>query len=189
MKKFILSGCILVLTFLSNFSVFAGSIPEDMLSDDKAQMFFAKLVSYSPNDDGETKANLIPTKIIKGDVKLGESLWYDKSTKCGDFTVKIGDEYLFLYYDEHNPTYFLKTSTQDTKTLKFQGTNGDMWKRLEQYLNEGKFEEAEIKRKQSINQLHPEKEETPKFPVFYTLSGFAVFVIVVILIIKKKSKH
>ncbi len=145
MKRF--STAILILLQVLTISVFAGDVPEGMLHDYEAQVFFARLEDYLPDSNGEAKAKLVPTKLVKGEVQLGgEGIWYADALPCGDFTVTIGDEYLFLYNDEYNPTYFFKTTTTDTKTLKFEGEVGDMWDRLEDYLNDGEFEKAEKQR-------------------------------------------
>ncbi len=144
----------MVMTFLiiNTVTAFAGSIPEDVLHYDEAQVFFAKLATYKAeeadeeNEEDRYTANLIPTKVIKGDVEEGANLWYSDVVKVGDFTASMGDEYLFLYYDEYNATYFFKTTTRETKTLKLENTSGDMWDRLEKYLNNGEFEKAEQER-------------------------------------------
>ncbi len=150
MKRII---CLLAVLLL-NINALAGSLPEDLVGEDYAQVFFAKLVSYSPDAEGESAAELIPTKVIKGDVKIGDRVFYAEPMKCGDFTVKMGEEYLFCYFDKSNPTYFFKTTANDPKTLKFVGTTGNMWLRLQEYLNEGRFDKAE--------QIQSENGELPE---------------------------
>ena len=144
MKRIIvLLSMIIALTF--DITVFAGSVPEDLLSSDGAEVFFAEVVAYHP-DKEKADIELSPTKVIKGDVKTGTKQIYYDPVPIGDFTVKTGGIYLFTYFDENNPTYFFETTTDDTATLKLINTQGDMWKRFEQYLNEGQYESSETKR-------------------------------------------
>lgn len=144
MKK-IISLFILIIVFISCIRVFAGSVPEDLLSSDDAEIFFAEVVAYHPGKENPD-IELSPTKVIKGNIKTGTKQIYYDPAPVGGLDVKIGDVYLFTYFDENNPTYIFKTTTSDTVTLKLKGAQGDMWKRFEQYLNEGQYEEAEAKR-------------------------------------------
>lgn len=148
MKK-IISLFILIIVFISCIRVFAGSVPEDLLSSDDAEIFFAEVVAYHPGKENPD-IELSPTKVIKGNIKTGTKQIYYDPAPVGDLDVKIGDVYLFTYFDENNPTYIFKTTTSDTATLKLKGAQGDMWKRFEQYLNEGQYEEAEAKRIEKI---------------------------------------
>ena len=38
----------------------------------------------------------------------------------------------------------IEVTTYDTRTLKLKHVEGDMWKRFEKYMNEGKYGEAKI---------------------------------------------
>ena len=58
-----------------------------------------------------------------------------------------GEIYLFTYYDDVNTTDIFEVTTYDTKTLKLKHVEGDMWKRFEKYLNEGRYGEARIEGK------------------------------------------
>ncbi len=194
MRKCIIA-ILIVLTIL-NILVFAGSIPEDAVYDEKAEVFFAKLVSYRPNGEGETEVNLIPTRVIKGDIALGESVWYDEPAQIGDFVVTMGEEYLFLYFDENNPTCFFKTTSQDTKTLKLENTTGDMWDRLEEYFNEGKFEEVAEESQQKkalaktepLSAAEPDAKRNNKIP-YYIAIGVALAVAFGGVVLKGKLKN
>lgn len=145
MKKIISCICIMVILLSTSMSVFAGSVPEDLLHSDDAQVFFAKVVYYHP-DKENPDIELSPVKVIKGDVKTGVKLTYHNPSTVGDFKVKEGNVYLFTYFDEHNPTDIFEVTSYDTSTLELKNVSGDMWERFEKYLNNGEFEKAEQSR-------------------------------------------
>ncbi len=148
MKK-IISVISLFLVLLSlSATVFAGSVPEDILSSDDALVFFGEVVSYN---EGET-VDVKPVMKIKGSVELNAAVTYKEPTPCGDIDVKEESVYLFAFYDENNPTYIFETTSYDVKTLKLSGTEHDMWKRMEESLNNGEFTDAENARINKANE-------------------------------------
>ena len=154
MKKIIsLFGIIIMLISLST-TALAGSIPEDLLHSDDAQIFFAEVVYYHP-DKENPDIELSPVKVVKGDVKTGVKLTYYNPNTIGDFKVVEGNVYLFTYFDENNPTDIFDVTSYDTSTLKLKNVEGDMWERFEQYLNEGKYLEAEQERLDKQNEGLP----------------------------------
>ena len=144
MKKII---AVLFTVFVLSFNVYAGSIPEDLIHSDNAQIFFAEVISYNENSDIE----ILPVKKIKGDVNIGSNQIYHDPNVAGNFQIKVGNTYLFTYFDENNPTDIFETTSMDTKTLKLKNVTGDMWERFENNLNSGKYEKAEQKRIDKIN--------------------------------------
>lgn len=151
MKKII--GILLIVSVILSFSqiVFAGSIPEDLLHSDEAEIFFAYVSFYHP-DKEKPYIQIVPTKVIKGDLHTGGMLTYYNPNTVGNFNVKPGNVYLFTYFDENNPTDIFEVTSYDTASLKLKNTNGDMWKRFEKYLNEGKYEKAQKERIDRINE-------------------------------------
>lgn len=129
-------------------TAYAGSIPEDLLHYDDAQIFFAEVKDvYYP--DGEVPyVEVLPWKVIKGEVEMHPEIRivYYNPNAVGDFKVKSGENYLFTYFDENNPTDIFQVTSYDTSTLKLKNVQGDMWKRFEKYLNEGRYLEAEQER-------------------------------------------
>ena len=57
----------------------------------------------------------------------------------------MGDVYLCGYIDKNNPLYLWEVTSLDTKQLKLTSTI-EMSKRMQEYLNDGKFEEKEEER-------------------------------------------
>ena len=160
MKKIISFIGIIAIILSMTLTVFAGSIPEDLLHEDYAQIFFAEVVYYHPNKE-KPDIEFSPVKKIKGDVKLGtKQIAYNFNT-VGDFDIKEGNVYLFTYFDENNPTDIFEVTSYDTSTLKLKNVEGDMWMRFEQYLNEGRYLSAEHERIDRLNnELVVENGET-----------------------------
>ena len=158
MKKIISFICMTMILLSMSMTAFAGSIPEDLLHEDFAQIFFAEVVYYHP-DKENPDIEFSPVKKIKGDVKLGtKQIAYNFNT-VGDFKIKEGNVYLFTYFDENNPTDIFEVTSYDTSTLKLKNVEGDMWKRFEQYLNEGRYLEAEQERLDKQNEGLPVEGE------------------------------
>lgn len=138
MKKLLL--CILSLvTFLSVSAVcFAGDIPETLLGDDESQVYFGEVKSV----DG-TNITVIQFQNIKGEFSEGSEISYTDF----DFTPSpiVGEVYLCGYIDKNNPLYLWEVTSLDTKQLKLTSTI-EMSKRMQEYLNDGKFEEKEEER-------------------------------------------
>ena len=154
MKKVICLFFFAIAILTMSTTVLAGSIPEDLLNEDSAQIFFAEVVYYHP-DKENPDIEVSPVKVIKGDVNMGGKLTYYNPNTIGDFKVKEGNVYLFTYFDEHNPTDIFEVTSYDTSTLKLKNVEGDMWKRFEKYLNEGRYLDADHARLDKQNEGLP----------------------------------
>ena len=162
MKKVISILSLVAIMLSMSITALAGSIPEDLLMD-QSQIFFAEVVYYHPNKE-KPDIEFSPVKKIKGDVKLGtKQIAYNFNT-VGDFDIKEGNVYLFTYFDENNPTDIFEVTSYDTSTLKLKNVQGDMWKRFEQYLNNGDYEEAEQDRRERLGLLDEIMDEAEKLP-------------------------
>ena len=73
MKKIISILSLVAIMLSMSITAFAGSIPEDLLYEDFAQIFFAEVVFYHP-DKENPDIELSPVKVVKGDVKTGVKL-------------------------------------------------------------------------------------------------------------------
>lgn len=144
MKKLIVTLAVTVL-LLFTVTVFAGDIPERLLSD-QAQLFFGEVVDYHPNKENPS-IGVSPIKVIKGNIVEGSYRVYNDPYPMGNFNVIPGEIYLFTYYNDVNPTDIFEVTTYDTRTLKLKHVEGDMWERFEKYLNEGRYGEARIEGK------------------------------------------
>ncbi len=188
MKK-ITALIIIVLIALLNISVFAGSVPEDLLSSEESQVFFAKVEAYHLNNE-KNDIEISPVKVLKGNVNTGTKVIYSDPFAVGDFEIKTGDVYLFAYYDENNPTYIFETTINEDGKLELKGAQGDMWERFEQYLNDGQYEEAQIKQNEEENaKQNTSSEETSVIggadaPTdIYVKGNVNIFLIIIIIFI------
>ena len=132
-------------------TAFAGDIPESLLENDDAQVFFGEVTACDLESE-QPGVEVLVVKAVKGEVNAEEAAIYMNPYPVGDFEMKEGNIYLFTYYDLYNPTYIFETTSCDTQTLELQNAPGDMWARFEQYLNEGRYEEAEQRRVDKLNE-------------------------------------
>ena len=148
MKKLISITMILIALLACTITVFAGSVPEDLLGSDEALIFFGEVVSY----DADQNITVLPIRKVKGDVDFSTSQTYKDGIAVGNgVTIKTKRTYLMAYFDENNPLYVFETvdgyADVEVKTIKVKGIAGmDMWDRFQAYLTDGKYEQAEADR-------------------------------------------
>ena len=144
MKRLVALGVVLIcMVMILPLTAFAGDIPESLLYEEGAQIFFGEVLSYHP-DKKNPDIEVSPVVGIKGNVKEGSKQTYNNPNPIGGFKVRVGKVYLFTYYEGDNYIDFFDVTTYNTKTLKVRHVDGPMWERFEQYLNEGKYGEAKI---------------------------------------------
>lgn len=144
MKRLIASIAVLIcIVMILPLTAFAGDIPESLLYEEGAQLFFGEVLSYHPDKENpDIEVSLVAG--IKGNVKEGTKQTYNNPNPIGNFKVRVGKIYLFTYYEGDNYIDIFEVTTYDTRTLKVRHVEGSMWERFEQYLNEGKYGEAKI---------------------------------------------
>ncbi|MGN1060063.1 MAG: hypothetical protein ACI4QW_06495 [Clostridia bacterium] len=152
MKKLLSMQMALIVFLLAALLCYAGDVPEGLLANDSAQVYFGEIQAIS----GES-ITVIQKKNIKGEFEQDKAYTYPNQGLPNFVTV--GQIYLCGYYDEHNPLYVWEVSSLDTKTLKIRSTD-DMSKRLEQYLHEGQFDEAEAKRRANPDNVTANADST-----------------------------
>ena len=144
MKRLIaLVAVMICMMMILPLTAIAGDIPESLLYEESAQLFFGEVLSYHP-DKKNPDIEVSPVVGIKGNVKEGTKQTYNNPNPIGGFKVRVGKVYLFTYYEGDNYIDFFEVTTYNTKTLKVRHVEGPMWDRFEQYLNEGKYGEAKI---------------------------------------------
>lgn len=150
MKKLVrIIGVITILLTIS-VSVFAGSVPEDLLHEDSSKVFIGTVENYTTKERPSApyteidSVEVIPTEKIKGEVEIGVK---ETFTRClGLLELKPDVEYLFGWFDNNN-VYIYEIESKDDKQIKLVDSNKhDQTKRLENYLNEGAFAMAEQER-------------------------------------------
>lgn len=128
---------VIVLLFTSTVC-YAGSVPEDLLISDSSYVYFGEIKKV----DGDN-ITVIQKENIKGDFEENREITYPEFAFAG--SPEIDETYLLGYFDENNPLYVWEVTNLTTKTLKIKSTD-DMSKRMQEYLNDGKFEEKEVER-------------------------------------------
>lgn len=154
MKKIIAALWAITIFFTMSISVFAGDIPEALLSNDSARLFIGIVddIAFKNSSSEEIDSLVItPTEKIKGEVEA-----YRKETHArlhGMLTPQKGREYLFCYIDENN-LYAYGIESRDEKSIRLVDSDKyDMTKRLEDYINEGAFAAAEKERQAIGNKI------------------------------------
>lgn len=135
---------------------YAGAIPESLLSDDNAQVYFGEIKSV----DGES-ITIIQRQNIKGDFTKDGEVTYEEF----GFTdaPEVGKQYLCGFLDDNNPVYIWEVTSFDTTTLEIKN-NDDMSQRMQEYINNGDFAENEQERVLDIDNskaiLPPAEKDT-----------------------------
>ena len=150
MKKLICLLCVFVVMLTMTITVFAGSIPEDLLHSDDAKLYIGTVEGFSYEEIPSSPYIKVialavkPIEHIKGDVEIGKTITY-KDTNIYMNLVE-GKDYLIAYLDQHNIyAYEIKSKTNDKVTL-VDSNDYDMVQRLEEYLNDGLYADAEKER-------------------------------------------
>lgn len=134
MKKIVALLTVFIINLSCMSVCYAGDVPEALLYTDSAQLYFGKVMEVT-----DASITIFPVKKVKGDVEPDTAITY--SQEIHGSKPQAGKTYLFGYIDENN-LYFWITDTMEPKTLKLKNANG-MSLRLQEYLNNGDFEEAE----------------------------------------------
>lgn len=137
MKKLLL--ILITLTLLCVPVSYAGDVPESLLYNDNSKVFFGKVVECEGRH-----VVVEQIKNIKGEFQEGSLITHDRCTVMGMRYALVGKTYLCGLIDRHN-FYLWETDSMDTATLKLANTMG-FSQRMQEYLNEGRFEEKEQER-------------------------------------------
>jgi len=195
MKKFSVLIIMICVIAINTITAFAGDLPESLLSENGAQVFFGVLIEAEPFSDN-FKSTVKPVKKIKGDITIDAEVKYESSEFVGEFMPKRGNVYLFAFLDESNPVFVFEIDSYDTASVKIKGTEkNDMWSRFSEYINEGKFEEAEKERLKSlgIEETKWQSDNLPDLKNFnmeiYALISIGVAVVAFIIYTKVSKKR
>lgn len=143
MKKGIAILILVIVVLSCSTSVLAGDIPQSLLYQEDAQLYFGKVLEYEAKGDG-TRIVVQPLAVIKGNVEVGTAQVYNDPCPMGFTRVREGKIYLFTCFADENYMDIYEVTTYDTKTLKLKYAKGYVAECLEQYLNEGRYGEAKL---------------------------------------------
>lgn len=150
MKKRLSFFISLIIFFSMTTICYAGDIPEALLYNNDTQVYFGE-VKYVDNNT----ITVIQRQNIKGEFIKDSEITYTEFIFTD--SPQIGEQYLCGFLDNNNPLYIWEVNNLDTKILDIKNTD-DMSQRMEKYLNNGLFEENEIKRLLNIIQ-----QQTPAY--------------------------
>lgn len=119
---------------------YAGDIPESLLNNDTAQVYFGEI-----SDIDDESITVIQRQNVKGNFSEGSEQVYE------DYLFEdpiIGKTYLCCFLDEQNPLYIWEVSSLDLNELEIidESKEFEMTKRMQKYLNDGMFTEKEQER-------------------------------------------
>ena len=157
MKKVVNLLGIIVILLSMTLTAYAGSIPEDLLSDDEAKLYIGRIEDFTDEETPSApyvkvaSVSITPIEKIKGDVEVGKTIAYDKTNM--HLKLEKGKEYLIADIDENNLyAYEIEYKTEKEINL-VDSRKYDMVQRLENYLNEGAYARAEHERSDIGNQI------------------------------------
>lgn len=190
MKKLLICVFSIAVLLFTTIACYAGDIPETLLFCDSCQVYFGEVKSIE--DDTIT---VIQKQNIKGDFLENREITYQEFA----FTIspEIGETYLCGYFDENNPLYIWEVTSLEPKTLKIENTD-DMSKRMQEYLNDGKFEEKEAERLSEIksnsdvesNTMNQDDDGVPFDKTAFAILIFSGIILIgiVVFIWRKRKK-
>lgn len=186
--------CLMLILLIISVTAFAGSIPEDLISQADSKLFVGKVEEFTiietPNapyfDIGSI--TVVPTEKIKGDVEIGKSQTYNR---CSSEVKELlpDTEYLFAYFDEIN-FYLYEIEERNGDKFSLKNSRFPMVQRLEDNLNNGYYAEAERERIETAASLQL-PSESPKPDTnfgWWVVGGAAVIGVVIIAAYKIISK-
>lgn len=145
MKKhnlFIIPTILIMLFTIMTSQVKAGAIPETMLTQKDSSTFFSEIITI--NGD---KITVEQKKNIKGKFEEGKQETYNRwhySASGNPEKLEIGKTYLIGKINNNNKVYIWAFENEDLEKIKILSTD-NMSKRLNEYLNQGKFTEENLK--------------------------------------------
>lgn len=189
MKKMFCCVIGLVVLFSAMNVCYAGDVPESLLSDKQAQLYFGEIKGV----DGD-RITVIQRQNIKGDFTKDAEVTYEGFGITD--APEVGKQYLCGFLDENNPLYIWEVTGFDTNTLKIKNSD-DMSQRLQTYLNNGDFAAKEQDRVPGADESKapmdnqapsnaPTTAENQMFPVVAWILGGCLVIGLVILIWKKR---
>lgn len=113
----------------------AGDIPEGLLSEDTAMVFYGEVTEIKENS-----VTVTVTENIKGTAEVNDAYSYDEWI----FTESpvVGEVYLCGYYDENNPLNIWEIERKGEVNLNIIKSD-NMSNRMEDYINNGDFAKAQ----------------------------------------------
>ncbi len=182
MKKYLILLITLLLSTSGFATVSAGSIPEDLLHEENAQVFISTMAD---SESSENTISVIPTEKIKGDVEIGKVIQVSSHYAP---KLKPDTEYLVGIFG-NKQCYIYEVKSRSGSQIKLADADRyDMTKRLEDYLNDGSFARAESLRANSESHVDRYVSHT----VWYLTGVTFIFLLILTaghFVYRKKHKN
>ena len=162
MKKISMFLLLIVVIFVPKVC-FAGDIPEWLLDGEGTQTFIGEVKEMT-----EESVTIIQRYNIKGEFEEGSERTYHIRSSFMTDDIKVGELILCGYADENN-FYLYKIKKFENGRIELSD-DYPMTKRLEDYINNGDFAKAELKRLSGKDvgkhpkQVEPKEETSVKHP-------------------------
>lgn len=151
---------VFVLFLLFNTSAYAGDIPESIMMGEQKALFIGRIT-----DINEDTYSIQPSTIMMGSIEDSEIQiqkfegYYgtENKPKVGDYIVAV-----LLDKGKVNDQWIFKATSDNYKTLKLVSHRYNMVVRYEEYINKGKYFEAQAKldEKNNITTIHRTTQKT-----------------------------
>jgi hypothetical protein len=140
-KKF--SFIIFLFLLFTSTNAFAGDIPESIMFGKQKALFIGKITAINDDTYSITTSTIMMGNIQQSEIQIKKfNKYYGTNDKP-----KVGNFILAVLIDDNNidDTWVFKTTSQDYKALKLVSEPYGMVIRYEEYINEGKYIEAQKK--------------------------------------------
>ncbi|MGH4117488.1 hypothetical protein [Clostridium sp.] len=136
-----ISIIIFIFLLFTSTNSFAGDTPESIMSGKQKALFIGKIIAISDDTYSITTSTIMMGNIQQSEIQIKK---FDKYYGTGDIP-KVGDFIVAVLLDDNNidNTWVFKTTSEDYKTLKLVSEPYGMVVRYEEYINEGKYIEAQ----------------------------------------------
>lgn len=158
MKKISIVICVLLLFISTN--VFAGDIPEGIMLGDQKALFIGEITSITEDTIIIKPSTIMMGSITESEVQIETFDNYygtDKKPEIGDYIVAV-----LLDDNKIDDRWVFKASSDDYKSLNLVSEKYNMVVRYEEYINEGKYFEAQKKIDEEEIELIDSKAEEEK---------------------------
>ena len=185
-----ISTIIIIFLLFTSTIVFAGDIPESIMEGKQKALFIGKITAINTDTFSIIPSTILMGSILQSEIEIKKFDKYygaDNKPKTGDVIVAV-----LLEDNKIDDIWVFKCTTEDYKTLKLDTENSekyDMVGRYQQYINDGKYFEAQKKiderKKAAINptDVSVESKETVQNNKTQSYLNNNQFVVTLLLIV------
>ncbi|MDA8234811.1 MAG: hypothetical protein M0Z31_08460 [Clostridia bacterium] len=161
-RKIVINIFLVLILIFNGTTAFAGDVPESLMFGNQQALFIGKLTKIDSNS-----FTILPSTVMMGSIPQKEIVIekFDRYYGTTD-KPKVGDFLVAVLIDDNkvDETWIFKTTSADYKKLKLKSEKYSMVQRYQEYINEGKYFEAQKKlnEKSKLQIAKPEPKEVNK---------------------------